>query len=539
MDNSKKQIIHITIRIGFGVLVALIFILPILLLGINETLNLYRIHFGNPYYTDRLYCFGIAFLLYGLVALLIVGYAVRRYKSLWMLFIPFILTMFLGLIIPEISPSDAGSFKMGLALEFPVCGALNIWMEKHGTLPANQTELQMAVKEYEPKDNDISASPYARCGKRIPCEFVYISNASGPYIMEPVTGRPGVVYCSFNKELNNFWLTATVLKKDVGDKTGYLKKWGKTEIQIISNKQKESQFKPSDEWVESVSFSPDNHWLIFAKGNLIKIWDVDQEQNPPKLFKELSVPLRTVAFCPGKQLLVSASPFALKLWEIPAGNQVRTIPATNCNYKTVVFSPDGHLLATGTGDKTQAVMTWDVDTGQKVRTFLEHSQNVIAVQFSPDGNVLAADNGNNINIYEVKTGKKLQTLIGHSCGVSDLAFNPDGKWIASSSDDGTVKIWDVITGRELRSLKGHNAYVSHIAVSSDGRWLASAGGGNTITMWNIDGWSEQTLCGHSDSVLDLAFNSNSSLLASGGFDHSVIIWKLSQTNTWQQAHKIF
>ena len=44
-------------------------------------------------------------------------------------------------------------------------------------------------------------------------------------------------------------------------------------------------------------------------------------------------------------------------------------------------------------------------------------------------------------------GEELLTLTGHRSHVKSVAFSPDGKWLASGSQDQTVKIWDLATGK--------------------------------------------------------------------------------------------
>src|SRR5262245_38902166 len=54
---------------------------------------------------------------------------------------------------------------------------------------------------------------------------------------------------------------------------------------------------------------------------------------------------------------------------------------------SVVFSPDGRLLATGSNDTT--VKLWEVATGRELLT-LSHAKSVKSIAFSPDSRMLAS-----------------------------------------------------------------------------------------------------------------------------------------------------
>jgi len=152
-----------------------------------------------------------------------------------------------------------------------------------------------------------------------------------------------------------------------------------------------------------------------------------------------------------------------------------------------------------------------------------HSNWIKSLVFSPDGKTLASgSNDNTIKLWSLD-GMMLKTLSGHSGAVWSLVFSPDGKTLASGSSDKTIKLWS-LDGKMLKTLSGHSGAVWSLVFSPDGKTLASGSGDNTIKLWSLDGMMLKTLSGHSGAVLSLVFSPDGKTLASGSGDNTVILW---------------
>lgn len=112
--------------------------------------------------------------------------------------------------------------------------------------------------------------------------------------------------------------------------------------------------------------------------------------------------------------------------------------------------------------------------------------------------------------------------------------------------DKLIKLWDALTGQIIHTFEGHSEGISDIAWASDGEYLASASDDKTIKIWSMEDVSEhdnyselsmtqsmkrsevKTLIGHTNFVFCVNYNPNSNLLVSGGFDETVRIWDIAR-----------
>jgi WD40 repeat protein len=199
--------------------------------------------------------------------------------------------------------------------------------------------------------------------------------------------------------------------------------------------------------------------------------------------------------------------------------------------RSIAYSPDGKLLASGGDDNT--IHLWNIAARSGV-TLGRHQDWVFAVAFSPDGTILASGSQDHtVRLWEVNTGRMLKTLVGHSAPVNSIAFSPDGKLLASAGDDHTIRLWDINTCRLVSTLAGHKFAMSSLAFSPDGKMLACGNASNRdrmIQLWNIATRRSIKTFTLQAFVFPLAFSHNGKLLAAGEDSGAIEFW---DTATWR------
>ncbi|GAB1538843.1 hypothetical protein NUACC21_15070 [Scytonema sp. NUACC21] len=192
----------------------------------------------------------------------------------------------------------------------------------------------------------------------------------------------------------------------------------------------------------------------------------------------------SATFSPDGKLLVTNLDNEIWLWEVANMNQIITCNGHTAWVRSLAFSPNGQILASGSNDRT--VRLWNVHTGQCLKTLQGHTSWVQSLAFSPDGQILASgSNDQTIKLWNVRTGQCLQTLLGHSDRVIFTTFSSNGQTLVTGGDDKTVRLWDVNVGKCLRVLPIHINWVLSIALSPDGQTLATGSDGTTVKFWDL------------------------------------------------------
>lgn len=104
------------------------------------------------------------------------------------------------------------------------------------------------------------------------------------------------------------------------------------------------------------------------------------------------------------------------------------------------------------------------------------------VQITDTDQIAAGGYDSLIRIWDAESGGFIKYLRGHLLGVVRLSYSPFGQFLASASDDATVRIWDD-DGQPLHTLRGPITRVVDMAASLNGHFVAAASNQN-VHIWN-------------------------------------------------------
>ncbi len=331
--------------------------------------------------------------------------------------------------------------------------------------------------------------------------------------------------------------------------------------------------------VNDVAISGDGRQLLTSSDDsTVKLWDAASGQLLTTLHHDSAV--LGVDFSPnGAQLASVSQKGTIYIWDIETGHVILTLPSQPAQTTQVVFDPSGSRLASG-GAPTRvwdispagsrelltiaaheglvsgvaydagggrlasagwdgAVKVWDASTGALIQQFDGQDERAAFIAFSAVNEQLAAAGYDGmVRIWDLETASEQARLSPSSLPASQVrsgspwilgvAFSPDGRYMATTSQDGTVTMWDAASMQALRTLSGHKGIVFRASFSPDSRLIVTAGDDKIARIWESGSGAELLrLAEHEDSVTAAVFSPDGRQLATSSFDKTVRLWDLS------------
>jgi WD40 repeat protein/serine/threonine protein kinase len=271
-------------------------------------------------------------------------------------------------------------------------------------------------------------------------------------------------------------------------------------------------------------------WLVDTGSVIVQSSDFPlQASGEP----ERDLPSPVLVMSPVNQILAIRRSNLIELWDVSTGKLLRTLQGHTGPVTSLAFSPDGTMLASGSGVHELFTRIWNIADGSLLEEI--HGWSTKNLWFTPDGQFLIFGCEDSVRSWPIGGERWVFSLTGVE---GNLTLSTDGmllayatciEWKSNTCQQKETIVVSVANGESQTYLKAYTKDIQDIHFSPDGQTLAVATG-NMIILHRVSDWSilyRLYVQGNLDTVQRIFYSADSSLLFSTSGNGTLRVYDLS------------
>lgn len=299
-----------------------------------------------------------------------------------------------------------------------------------------------------------------------------------------------------------------------------------------------------DQWITSISFSPDGQWVCAGTDRRLIIWDATTGSVEQRLEVGLVYDGDHVIFShDGKRLAAAGRGGKVIIWNLGESTPAISFYTNNYQDMVIVLSRDGKVAAAGGNGP---IHIWSIDSGAKIHEL--HNRDLVtkpgygygfrAMKFLSNDILITVHENNTVLTWDLKNDCTYQRLEMKSTALINKNYgahiSPDGKMIAFCFHNYLV-FCDRKTGAERHVFQCQPGSAFELAIAPNSENFAT--GGRQLRVWDLTANNAEMSKWEDREVTAVAISADSTVIAVGFYDGFVELWETATTKIIQRISR--